>query len=120
VSPTVLLMDSAGSLLYAMNQSSATISVYSISSSDGTLTEIAGSPFPANQSPVAMALSASGNLLFVANANLAGVSVFTVSSGALQIVPGSPFPVGHAPLAWRWRPREIFCTLPTLPTAPYR
>ena len=64
-----MVMDSGGDLLFVANQTSNNISVYSVSASDGTLTEIAGSPFP--RGPAGSAgFVPSGKFLYVASANL--------------------------------------------------
>jgi len=84
-------------LLFVSNQASGTITVFSVDS-DGSLTLVAGSPFPMNSGahePAGMATSADGRLLYVAN-DSNRVSVFSVAkSGALTEVAGSPFPTGQ-------------------------
>jgi len=51
--------------LYAANAASNNISVYSIASASGVLTQITGSPFQVNLSAKSLALSPSGNFLYV-------------------------------------------------------
>jgi 6-phosphogluconolactonase len=53
-------------------------------------------------------VSPSGKYLYVTNANTASLSAYSVNSGALQPIPGSPFPVGNGPLAVAVDPSEHF------------
>ena len=101
---------SGGDLLLVANQTSNTISVYSISSSDGTLTEAAGSPFATGSRPVALALSPSGKFLYVASSSLPKVFGYSVTSGTgnLTAITGSPFAVGNGPSALVVDPSEHF------------
>ena len=110
LNPSALVMDSGGSLLFVANLTSNNISVYSISASDGTLMEAAGSPFPTVSRPVALALSPSAKFLYVASSGLPFVFGYSVASGtgALQPVPGSPFSVGNGPSALLVHPSEQF------------
>ena len=71
------------------------VSAFSLSSS-GTLTEIAGSPFPTagsgfTGSPILVA----GGFLYVGNSNSLNVSAFSINpvTGGLSPVPNSPVPV---------------------------
>ena len=84
-----------GALLAAANANTDTVSVFSISSSTGSLSQVPGSPFAAGGEPESVAFSPDGGLLAVANVLDGTVSVFAVSgSGALTEVSGSPFIVG--------------------------
>jgi 6-phosphogluconolactonase (cycloisomerase 2 family) len=65
VTPAFLAMDPAGSFLYVGNAETRNISIFSIDASFGTLTAVAGSPFPIGISPLNMALSPSGKFLYV-------------------------------------------------------
>jgi 6-phosphogluconolactonase len=65
-SPTLAVVDSAGAYLYVGN--SGSISVFSISSSDGSLTQV-GNPFQIGIAPLNMKLSPSGNFLYVTGAS---------------------------------------------------
>lgn len=99
INPSSLAMDSGGSFLYVANDlpNLASISVFSVSSSTGTLTPVSNSPFPAHPDPRMLLVSPTGKYLFVLNPDLSAISVYTISSGALQEVMGSPFGVGHTP-----------------------
>jgi 6-phosphogluconolactonase (cycloisomerase 2 family) len=64
---------------------------------DGSLTEVAGSPFgnPGGGDPNGMAINSNGTLLYVANFTADSISVFQIgANGTLTPVPGSPFPIG--------------------------
>jgi 6-phosphogluconolactonase (cycloisomerase 2 family) len=82
---------------------SNTVSALSVGT-DGTLTPIAGSPFPTGGTGDGGGFYATnravvnGKLLFVSNAVSGDVSVFTIdpTSGALTAAPGSPFKTGAA------------------------
>jgi 6-phosphogluconolactonase (cycloisomerase 2 family) len=86
--PFLLAMDPAGNFLYAANAASNNISVYSIASASGVLTQITGSPFQVNLSAKSLALSPSGNFLYVsAPSTVNGViAAFSVSSGVLTFI----------------------------------
>ena len=62
-------MDPAGAFLYVANAGSNNISVFSIDSSTGKLTPVAGSPFFLGLSPPTMQLMPSGNFLYVSVAS---------------------------------------------------
>jgi 6-phosphogluconolactonase len=94
-------MDSGGHFLFAANQASNSISVYSIDAAKGTLTEIQGSPFSTgfNSNPVALAITPAGKFLYVAAPNLQSIFSYSVTSGALQPVPNSPVLVDVGPVS---------------------
>ena len=94
-----------GNFVYTNNNpaGSNTVSALSVGT-NGSLTPIAGSPFPTGGTGDGGGLFAtnrivvSGNLLFASNGASADVSVFAVdaTSGALSLVAGSPFKTGAA------------------------
>jgi 6-phosphogluconolactonase (cycloisomerase 2 family) len=73
------------------------IAGFSIDAASGTLTPLAGSPFPAGTGPSAAADN--GNFLYVVNAGSSNLSVYSFdqTSGALTSVTGSPFALGRSP-----------------------
>jgi 6-phosphogluconolactonase len=87
--PQLLLMDPAGGFLYVANSGSNNISVFSIDSGSGALTQITGSPFSIGVAPLNMQLTPSGNLLYVSTASQSsGLIVgFSVTAGILGPVP---------------------------------
>jgi DNA-binding beta-propeller fold protein YncE len=91
-SPTLLAMDPAGAYLYVGNALSNNISVFSIASGTGVLSQITGSPFQINLPPTNMQISPSGNFLYVsAPSSPTGViAIFSVSAGALTFAGTVP------------------------------
>ena len=88
--PNAALLDPTGAYLLVTNNIEGDISVYSIDSSSGALSEVAGSPFPANNDPTQMVFKRDGQFLYVTNPNIGMVSAFAFSSGVLTPVQGSP------------------------------
>lgn len=82
------------------------VSVFSVDSSSGQLTQVPGSPFAAGGDPQSLAFSPSGNLLATANRRQGSVSVLAInpSTGALTPVAGSPWAVGGQPNAVAFSP----------------
>ena len=85
-------MDPAGSFLYVMNAGSSNISVFSIDSGSGALTQITNSPSSIGLTPLNMQLSPSGSFLFVsvaggtAGTNNGSVAAYSVNGGALSLL----------------------------------
>jgi len=75
---------------YVANSGSNSVSEYSISS-DGTLSELAGSPLADASGPTSLSATPAGTFVFAPDANhkVSGYSVG--ASGGLTAVPGSPF-----------------------------
>jgi 6-phosphogluconolactonase len=88
--PQLLVMDPAGGFLYVANALSNNISVFSIDSSSGALTQIVGSPFPIGLTPLSMQVTPSGSFLYVtvaggqAQTTNGSIVGFSVSAGVLQ------------------------------------
>jgi hypothetical protein len=79
--------------LFVPNQASSSVAVLDLAP-DGSLTPIAGSPFPAPGalSPSGEAIAPDGKLLFVADSSNAIYIYDIASDGSLEMVDGSPFP----------------------------
>jgi 6-phosphogluconolactonase len=102
--PESIVADPSGSVLYTANLGMATasepapgsISAYTIDSSTGALTSVAGSPL---QIPVSGAISidSTGKFLFVPEANGVAVYAINTSTGALSAIAGAPFATGTNP-----------------------
>jgi 6-phosphogluconolactonase (cycloisomerase 2 family) len=91
--PTQLVTDGVGKYLYALNGS--TITEYSYNQTNGTLSTIAGSPFPAAMSMVAS--EKTGTYLLGITGVTSEISVFTIgANGALS--GGSQAPTGLPPV----------------------
>lgn len=104
--PVSLGVNSAGTFLFVLGQGSAaapaapaTISVFSIDTTRGLLTPVAGSPFSfpslVAPNPQFLAVSPSASLVYVSNGASGTISAFTVgANGALAEIAGSPFTAG--------------------------
>jgi 6-phosphogluconolactonase len=98
--PSLLVMDPAGNYLYVMNKLSDNISVFSIDSSTGALTQITEpgtqQPYPnslGGLTPLNMALSPSGDFLYVSvaggqggNISIGSIESFSVNAGVLTFL----------------------------------
>ena len=114
---------------YVANRNSNNISAYTINTSSGALTEIAGSPFPIGYYYYnAIAVTPTGKFIYVPNSMTDNISALAISprSGSMTAIAGSPFteglirspspstPPASSPL-WRIRVRIIFPLLPLTP-----
>jgi 6-phosphogluconolactonase len=86
--PAYLAMDPAGGYLYVANIGSFNISVFSIDSSNGALTQVPNSPFGIGLQPANMQVTPSGNYLYVtATGGQVGtdgsIVAFSASAGVL-------------------------------------
>lgn len=93
-----------GRFAYAINQgdnSEANISAYTIDSTRGALTPVAGSPFkdgPQSNSPGFGAVDTTSKFAYISNNGAKEVAAYTITaSGALRSVKGSPFAAGTYP-----------------------
>lgn len=77
------------------------MSAYSINSSTGALTAVAGSPFAAGTNPSSVAVDKTGSFLYVTNAGNNNVSAYSINAatGGLTSVGGSPFTSGTNPVS---------------------
>jgi 6-phosphogluconolactonase (cycloisomerase 2 family) len=113
VSPIALAFSPSGGLLVTANQTPDTevssVSVFTVAA-DGTLTQMAGSPFSTGSDPGSVAFSPSGGLVAFPNPSTPDgggntVSVFAVSADdVLTEVPGSPFRTGSDPQSAAFSP----------------
>jgi 6-phosphogluconolactonase len=90
--PQRLLIDSAGAFLYVMNTGTNNISVFSVDSGSGALTQVAGSPFGIGAAPLNMVLAPSGNFLYVSLASPSSglIVAYSVTSGQLSLINVTP------------------------------
>ena len=86
--PNLLAMDPGGAFLYVANVGSNNISVFSIDSSSGALTQLAGSPFLIGLSALNMQLTPSGGFLYVSASStpFGLVAGFSLTAGIPQLV----------------------------------
>jgi 6-phosphogluconolactonase len=93
--PQFLAMDPAGSYLYVANTLSNNISVFSIDSGTGALTQLANSPFAIGLPALNMQVTPSGNFLYVTTSGQTDGFIFgfSVNAGALTSIgpPSSSF-----------------------------
>jgi len=93
--PEYLAMDPGGSYLYVANTLTNNISVFSIDSSNGTLTQLANSPFAIGLPPLNMQVTPSGNFLYVTTSGDPDGFIFgfSVNAGVLTSLgaPSSSF-----------------------------
>lgn len=101
--PISLGINSNGTFLFVLNQGSGTtaasIAVFSIDTTRGLLTPVAGSPFPfaslVAPNPQFMALLPNSSVLYVSNGNSGTISAFSIAgSGVPTEIAGSPFTAG--------------------------
>jgi hypothetical protein len=88
-----------GNLLFASNNQSSNVSVFSINPGTGALTLVPGSPFATlgghGDDGLPLAISHNGKFLFASNTGSGTITVFNIlGNGALSRVTGSPFLVG--------------------------
>jgi 6-phosphogluconolactonase (cycloisomerase 2 family) len=88
--PNVALIDPTGQYLAVSNNFSNNISVFQIDASTGALTEVAGSPFPANANPTEMVFTPTGQFLYVTNPSIKTVTGFSFANGLLTQLTTSP------------------------------
>ncbi len=95
--PRSVTIDPSGKFLYVANNTSGTVSAYSINSSTGVLTAVSGSPFLTGGTGArSVTIDPAGKFAYVANDSSGNISAFTInaSTGVLTAVGGSPFPSG--------------------------
>jgi 6-phosphogluconolactonase len=78
--PVSLVVDPNGAFLYAANNGSNTVSVYSIDTTSGALAS-AGLPIATGSGPLALTIDPSDSFLYVANLASNSVSAYSISNG---------------------------------------
>lgn len=93
--PWALAAHPSRPLLFVVNRMNPELWIYGIGS-DGTLAEIAGSPFPLLTEPLSVAVTPSGDFLYVGHAGMVGIEAMRIDAmtGAPSVVTGSPFTNG--------------------------
>lgn len=93
--PVGVGVDSTGQFLLVLNQGSANISVFSIDSTRGLLTQVSGSPFTVPATAQFMTVSPTAGFLYLSNGAAGTISVFSIASnGSISQISGSPFTAG--------------------------
>ena len=86
-------------IAYVANVANANVSAYRIGA-HGSLTSVAGSPFPAGIASISVAVDILGRFVYVANQSSSNISAYHIDDcGFLTPVAGSPFPAGSFPFA---------------------
>ncbi len=83
------------------NSGDNNVSVYTVNSATGILTETAGSPFSTGTNPASVTVDRSGKFVYVANAGSNNISAFTINTTTqgLDEITGSPFSSGTNPVS---------------------
>ena len=102
--PEGIAIDPTGQFLYVSNAHDGTVSAFTISSVDGSLSSV-GSPYTStttgvpSTTPTALAVDPSGQFLYVANGDDASITTFTIAAGkgALTLVGSGPVQANNGP-----------------------
>ena len=97
-SPSGLAISPNGNFLYVTNSGSSNVSVYSVCDNatpncvtpDGSIVEIAGSPFSAGLGPVFIAISSTGNFAYVVDQRSNQLSGYKLSAGSGTMTATTP------------------------------
>jgi 6-phosphogluconolactonase len=93
-----LAISPSGSYLFAAETGISAVRVFSISSSNGTLSEVTGSPYTTGTGPYGVLVNSAGSYVYVSNRTAGTISGFAISStGTLTAISGSPFATGTLP-----------------------
>jgi DNA-binding beta-propeller fold protein YncE len=97
-----IIVDKFALFLFASDFQNGAVDAFTINTSSGALSVVAGSPFPAGPAPGAggLAIDPSTKFLYVTQMNSSAVAGFTIAAGTgvLTPIPGSPFPAGNTPI----------------------
>jgi 6-phosphogluconolactonase (cycloisomerase 2 family) len=98
-SPYGLAIDPSGTHLYTANTGDNSISAFTISATDGSLTPISGFPLGETYAaPLALFIDNSGKYLYVANQGSTNLAAYGIGSdGGLTVLTTSPFGTGAQP-----------------------
>lgn len=102
VGPTQgIALDPWGRFAYATNASANNVQAVSIDPSEGTLTEVNGSPYSTGVFPIAAALDTTGRFLYLVNRDSNTISGYVLNRETGQLTPmaGQTFATGGKPLA---------------------
>ncbi len=88
-----------GQYLFVTETGINAVRVFSIAT-NGTLSEVSGSPFKTGLGPAAVLVDSTGSYVYVANRTGNTISAFTLGTGGLLTeIGGSPFATGTTPVA---------------------
>ena len=82
-----------GQYVYAANTAGSSVSAYSLNTTSGALTPVAGSPFATPGLPNGLVVDPAGTHLYSSESQPNEMSGFSIdaTTGALSTIPGSPF-----------------------------
>jgi 6-phosphogluconolactonase (cycloisomerase 2 family) len=99
--PTSMAITPNGALMFVASPSAGTVSAFAVNNNDGSLAEVAGSPFAvggAGAAPAWVAVDSTGKSLYVADSAHNAVLGFSIgTNGTLTPIAGSPFAAGANP-----------------------
>jgi 6-phosphogluconolactonase len=109
-----IAVDPTSRFLFSAGMGTNTLSVFSVDSSTGVLTTVAGSPFPAGAAPFSVAVDPSGRFIYVPNQSGNNLSAYSIdlNTGAPKQLTGSPYAVGNTPQASAVDPTGRFLYVP--------
>ena len=111
-SPRSITVDPSGTFVYTANGGSRTsafdVSAYIINATTGTLSEVAGSPFPTGTNPSSVTVDPSGKFAYVANQASGDVSAYAINAATGALIPTVRTSTGSAPLCVRVDPSGKF------------
>ena len=96
-SASSVLLNPAGTFLYAADAIHQTVDVFSFSPTNGAMAAVNGSPFSIQAEPLGIAMDPAGKFLYAPQQVSPGVNAFNISTGPLTAVAGSPFLTGAGP-----------------------
>ena len=101
-------------LALVANSGANNVSVFSIDTSNGQLTPVAGSPFATGDSAQWVTVAPNHKFAYVVNSTSNSVSAFTINSttGSLTPIAGSPFPTGNYPTSITFDPSGRYAYVP--------
>ena len=96
-----IALDPLGRFAYATNTAGNNVQAVEIDPCEGTLTEIAGSPYSTGVYPVAAAMDMTGRFLYIVNRDSNTVSGYVVNRATGELTPmeGQTFAAGAKPVA---------------------
>lgn len=102
--------DNSPEFAYVANHRSNNVSVYSVDSVTGVLSQVSGSPFPAGSFPSSIAIDPFGKFAYVANYGSNNISGYAIdgTTGGLTPIAGSPFAGGGGPWSVAVSPKGGF------------
>lgn len=99
---TRMTIGTATKFLFAANEQTNNISVFSIDPATGALTQVPGSPFPTGgasaSAGISLGVTPDNRFLFASSSGSANITVFSIAAnGTLTPISGSPFAAGGIP-----------------------